>query len=54
LAIIPYIFIFPGAAGIIYKHHNRADELKKGAKLTVMIHLIFSFLLIAGFAIRLV
>lgn len=54
LAIIPYIFIFPGAAGIIYKHHNRADELKKGAKLTVLIHLIFSFLLIAGFAIRLV
>jgi len=53
LAIIPYIFIFPGAARLIYKHHSQPDELKKGAKLTVLIHVVFSFLLIAGFAIRL-
>ncbi len=54
LAIIPYIFIFPGAARIIYKQHNQPDELKKGAKLTVLTHLLFSVLLLAGFAIRLV
>ncbi|MFP4064360.1 MAG: prenyltransferase [Bacteroidales bacterium] len=53
LAVLPYLFIFPAAARIIYKHHDQPDELKKGAKLTVLIHLAFSLLLIAGLALRL-
>jgi len=51
LALIPYIFIFPRAAMIIYKHHDKPEELKLGAKLTVMVHLVFSVLLIAGLAV---
>ena len=50
-ALIPYIFIFPKAAGIIIKNHNNPDLIKQGAKLTVLIHLAFSFLLIIGFMI---
>ncbi|MBS3807451.1 MAG: prenyltransferase [Bacteroidales bacterium] len=50
-ALIPYIFLFPKAAGIIYKNHDNPDLLKKGAKLTVLIHLAFSLFLIIGFVI---
>jgi len=52
-SLIPYIIIFPRAATIIYKNHNNPDLLKDGAKLTVLIHLAFSFLLITGFVIYL-
>ncbi|MFO7864939.1 MAG: prenyltransferase [Salinivirgaceae bacterium] len=48
-ALIPYILIFPKAAGIIFKNHNNPDLIKHGAKLTVLIHVTFSFLLIVGF-----
>lgn len=48
-ALVPYLVIFPKAAGIIYKNHDNPDPLKQGAKLTVLIHLAFSFLLIVGF-----
>lgn len=51
LALIPYILIFPKAAVIIYKNHNNPDLLKKGAKLTVLVHLAFSFILIIGFVV---
>ncbi len=47
LILIPYILIFPGAAAIVTRHHDQPGELKKGAKLTVLIHLAFSFLLLA-------
>ncbi len=50
-ALIPYLIIFPKAAGIIFKNHDNPDLLKKGAKLTVLIHVAFSFLLIVGFII---
>jgi len=50
-ALIPYILIFPKAAGIIFKNHNNPDLIKQGAKLTVLIHVAFSFLLIVGFVI---
>ncbi len=50
-ALIPYILIFPKAAGIIFKNHNNPDLIKHGAKLTVLIHVAFSFLLIVGFVI---
>jgi len=50
-ALIPYVFIFPKAAGIIYKNHNNPDQIKQGAKLTVLVHVAFSFLLIVGFVI---
>lgn len=50
-ALIPYILIFPKASAIIYKNHNNPELLKKGAKLTVLIHVAFSFLLIIGFVI---
>ncbi len=53
LSLIPYILIFPKATGIIMKNHDQADILKKGAKLTVLIHVTFSLLLIAGMALRL-
>ncbi|MGM0621095.1 MAG: prenyltransferase [Bacteroidota bacterium] len=49
LALIPYLFLFPKAASIILKYHDNEDELKKGAKLTVLTHVVFSFLLIVGF-----
>jgi 1,4-dihydroxy-2-naphthoate octaprenyltransferase len=54
LALIPYAFIFPKAAGIILKHHDDADKIKAGAKFTVLIHVAFSFLLIVGFLIYLI
>jgi len=50
-ALIPYLLIFPKAAGIIFKNHNNPDLIKQGAKLTVLIHVAFSFLLIVGFVI---
>jgi len=50
-ALIPYMLIFPKAAGIIYKNHNDPDPIKQGAKLTVLIHVAFSFLLIIAFVI---
>lgn len=53
LALIPYVFIFPKAAGIILRHHNNPDTLKAGAKFTVLTHVAFSFLLILGFVIYL-
>jgi len=51
LALMPYILLFPKAAGIVWKHHDDPDQLKAGAKLTVLIHLVFSLLLIAGFVV---
>ena len=51
ISLIPYIFMFPKAAGIVWKNHNDPDKLKAGAKLTVLIHLAFSLLLIVGFMI---
>lgn len=50
-SLLPYILIFPGAASRILKHHDQPDELKKVAKMTVQIHLLFSLLLIVGFLI---
>jgi 1,4-dihydroxy-2-naphthoate octaprenyltransferase len=50
-SLIPYILIFPKAAGIILKNHNNPDIIKQGAKLTVLTHVAFSFLLIVGFVI---
>ncbi len=51
IALIPYLLIFPKAAGIIFKNHDNPDLIKQGAKLTVLIHVAFSFLLILGFVI---
>ena len=50
-SLIPYIFLFPKAASIIYKNHDNPDVLKQAAKLTVLMHLAFSLLLIIGFLI---
>ncbi len=50
-SLLPYLVVFPKAAGIILKHHDNPDMIKKGAKLTVLIHLAFSLLLIIGFAV---
>ncbi len=54
LILIPYVLIFPKAAGIILKHHDHADQLKAGAKLTVLIHIVFSFFLLVGLILHLV
>lgn len=51
IALVPYILIFPRAARIITKYHDMPDRLKKGAKLTVLIHLAFSLLLVVAFVI---
>jgi 1,4-dihydroxy-2-naphthoate polyprenyltransferase len=51
LALVPYILLFPKAAGIVWKQHDDPDQLKAGAKLTVLIHLVFSVLMIVGFGI---
>ncbi|WP_052670519.1 prenyltransferase [Draconibacterium sediminis] len=51
LALLPYILLFPKAAGIVLKQHDNPDQLKAGAKLTVLIHLVFSVMFIAGFVI---
>ena len=51
LALIPYIFLFPKAAGIMVKHHDDPDMIKQGAKFTVLMHVAFSLLLIIGFLI---
>lgn len=53
LAIIPYILFFPRSLTMILKHHGDPAELKKVAKMTVQIHLLFSLLLIIGFIILL-
>ncbi|WP_297086088.1 prenyltransferase [uncultured Draconibacterium sp.] len=51
LSLLPYILLFPKAAGIIWKHHADPDQLKAGAKLTVLIHLVFSVTMIIGFVL---
>lgn len=51
LALVPYIVMFPKAARIIWNNHVDPDQLKVGAKLTVLIHLVFSLMLIVGFAV---
>lgn len=51
LPLIPYFLIFPKAAKIVWTHHADADKMKQGAKLTVLIHVAFSLLLIVGMAI---
>jgi len=49
ISVLPYLLIFPKAAQIILKNHDDEEKLKSGAKLTVLIHIIFSFLFILGF-----
>lgn len=53
ISLIPYVIIFPSAAIVVLKYHSNASELKRAAKMTVQIHMLFSVLLIAGFAIYL-
>lgn len=52
--LIPYVFLFPKAAGIMVKHHDNPDMIKQGAKFTVLTHVAFSLLLIIGFVIYLI
>lgn len=54
LSLTPYGLFFPGAASIILKYHNNEEKLKKGAKLTVLTHIVFSLLLIAGLVLYIV
>ncbi len=53
LSLIPYAVLFPIAAMVVVKHHNNPIELKRVAKMTVQIHMLFSVLLIIGFLIYL-
>ena len=53
MGLIPYVLIFPIAGSVVLRHHNNPEELKRAAKMTVMIHLLFSLLLITGFAMYL-
>ena len=54
ISLVPYILFFPGTAMSILKNHGDPDSLKAVAKSTVLIHLLFSVLLIAGFGIYLI
>lgn len=54
LALLPYVFLFPKAAGILVKHHDNPDMIKQGARFTVLTHVAFSLLLIIGFVIYLI
>ncbi len=53
IALLPYLVIFPNAMNNVLKYHEDPAELKKVAKMTVQIHLLFSLLLIVGFIIYL-
>ncbi len=53
VALLPYVLIFPSTVIQILKHHGNPEHLKKVAKMTVQIHLLFSLLLIVGFIIYL-
>ena len=53
MALLPYLLIFPSSAMKILKYHDNPEQLKKVAKMTVQIHLLFSLLLIIGFIIYL-
>lgn len=53
LSLIPYTFIFPVSAIVVFKHQDDPAELKRVAKMTVLTHMLFSILLIAGFGIYL-
>jgi 1,4-dihydroxy-2-naphthoate octaprenyltransferase len=53
MSLIPYAMIFPVAALVVLKYHNNPAELKRAAKMTVQMHMLFSVLLIAGFIIYL-
>ena len=49
MSLVPYLVFFPKATRIVLKYHDVEDRLKEGAKLTVLIHILFSFLLVVGF-----
>ncbi len=53
MALIPYVLIFPSATVVILRQHGNPEQLKKVAKMTVQIHLLFSLLLIVAFIIYL-
>lgn len=48
LCLIPYAIILPRAGSIIMKHHEDAEKIKTGAKLTVILHVAFSLMLITA------
>ncbi len=51
LCLIPYFFILPKAGSILLRHHKDAEKIKQGAKLTVMLHIAFSMMLITALVI---
>lgn len=53
LCLIPYVFILPKAGSILLRHHQHAEKIKAGAKLTVMLHVAFSMMLITALIIYL-
>ncbi len=53
LSLIPYILFFPTAAMTIIKSHNNTTEMKRVAKITTQIHVLFSVLMIIGLVIYL-
>jgi 1,4-dihydroxy-2-naphthoate octaprenyltransferase len=53
ISLLPYVLIFPFTMKKVLKQHENPSELKKVAKMTVQIHLLFSLLLIVGFIIYL-
>jgi 1,4-dihydroxy-2-naphthoate octaprenyltransferase len=54
VSLIPYLIFFPSLLTNILKYHGDPEKLKKVAKMTVQTHLLFSFLLIAGFIVLII
>jgi len=51
ISLVPYLYIFPKLPRIVLKNHANPDGLKPAAGLNVQLHLVFSFLMIAGLLI---
>jgi 1,4-dihydroxy-2-naphthoate polyprenyltransferase len=54
LPLLPYLMVFPRAARIILAYHDDADKIKIAAKFTVLVHIIFSVLLIVALFLYLI
>lgn len=52
ISLIPYLFLLPRIWIVVSRFHNQPDVLKAAAKYNVLLHMIFSTLFIAGFALH--
>ena len=53
-SLIPYILLFTKIIKILLKNYNKTESLKEAARLNVLLHLLFSFLLISALTLMLI